>query len=73
MALAMSYQKKHAGLVLFDQVVNEEDFLDFLTEWSDSIAQPIEPVVRLRKAFICILTCIVVICNSPISSTYSNQ
>ena len=51
MAVAISYQKKHAGLVLFDQVVNEEDFLEFLTEWSDSIAQPVETVVHLREVW----------------------
>ena len=60
MAVAISYQKKHSGLVLFDQVVNEEDFLEFLTEWSDSIAQPVEAVVHLKEVW------------EPMASTYFN-
>lgn len=28
-----------SGLVLFDEYLNDEDFLEFLIEWSDSIVQ----------------------------------
>jgi hypothetical protein len=35
MAVAMQYHSK--GLAFFDDVVNEDDFLEFLIEWSDSI------------------------------------
>ena len=47
MALTIPYQNKRSGLVLFDQVVNEEDFLEFLMEWSDSIVQPAEIMVSI--------------------------
>ena len=47
----MPYQKKHSNLVLFDQVVNEEDFLEFLIEWSDSIVPPtnVPPCNMVRR------------------------
>ena len=35
MALAMQYHPK--GLAFLDDVVNEDEFLEFLMEWSDSI------------------------------------
>ena len=36
----MQYHQKHSGLTFFDEVVNEDEFLEFLIEWSDSIVSP---------------------------------
>ena len=46
----MQYHQKHSGLAFFDEVVNEDEFLEFLIEWSDSIVPP-ENMVLLRNVW----------------------
>lgn len=47
----MQYHQKHSGLAFFDEVVNEDEFLEFLIEWSDSIVPP-ENMVNASKCVV---------------------
>ena len=47
----MQYHQKHSGLAFFDEVVNEDEFLEFLIEWSDSIVPP-ENMVNTSKSLV---------------------
>lgn len=46
----METDKPDNGVVLFDEFLNDDDFLEFLVEWSDTIAAPKDGSTEVRRS-----------------------